>query len=63
MDAWQILEVSECKLILAIDLTDAYHSLNFAIASQKYCGVTQYYGSDTYVCQKVEFGFSATWKY
>ena len=31
-----------------IDLQDAFHILHLAKTSQKYCGITSYYGSPTY---------------
>ena len=31
-----------------IDLQDAFHTLCLAKTSQKYCGITPYYGSPTY---------------
>ena len=31
-----------------IDLRDAFHTLTLAKRSQKYCGITSYYGSPTY---------------
>ena len=31
-----------------IDLHDAFHTLHLAKTSQKYCGITPYYGSSTY---------------
>ena len=31
-----------------IDLSDAFHTLRLAKTSQKYCGITLYYGSPTY---------------
>ena len=31
-----------------IDLRDAFHTLQLALSSQKYCGITPYYGSPTY---------------
>ena len=31
-----------------IDLRDAFHTLQLAKTSQKYCGITPYYGSPTY---------------
>ena len=46
-DAIQILGASECELISVIDLRDAYHTLRLSTESQKYCGITPYYGSDT----------------
>ena len=34
--------------ISTIDLRDAFHMLRLALSSQKYCGITPYYGSPTY---------------
>ena len=31
-----------------IDLRDTFHTLRLALSSQKYCGITPYYGSPTY---------------
>ena len=31
-----------------IDLRDAFHTLRLVLSSQKYCGITPYYGSPTY---------------
>ena len=31
-----------------IDLRDAFHTLQLAKTSQKYCGITPYFGSPTY---------------
>ena len=44
-DAIQILGASECELISVTDLRDAYHNLRLSTESQKYCGITPYYGS------------------
>ena len=37
-----------CHYLSTIDLTDAFHTLRLASSSQKYCGITPYYGSPTY---------------
>ena len=59
-DAIQILGVSECELISVIDLRDAYHTLRLSIESQKYCGITPYYGSDTYLYKRLGMGLSVS---
>ena len=41
-----------------IDLRDAFHTLPLAKTSQKYCGITPYYGSPTYLCMGM--GMSAS---
>ena len=37
-----------CHYLSTIDLRDAFHTLRLAASSQKYCGITPYYGSPTY---------------
>ena len=59
-DAIQILGVSGCELISVIDLRDAYHTLRLSKESQKYCGITPYYGSDTYLYQRLDMGLSVS---
>ena len=41
----QLQEPGSCS---TIDLRDAFHTLHLAKTSQKYCGITPYYGSPTY---------------
>ena len=57
-DAIQILGSSECELISVIGLRDAYHTLRLSAESQKYCGSTPYYGSDTYLYQRLGVGLT-----
>ena len=59
-DAIQILGASECELISVIDLRDVYHTLRLSTESQKYCGITPYYGSDTYLYQRLGMGLSVS---
>ena len=59
-DAIQILGASECALISVIDLRDAYHALRLSAETQKYCGITPYYGSDTYLYQRLGMGLSGS---
>ena len=39
---------SACEVFTVIDLRDAYHTLRLAKESQKYYGITPYYGVPTY---------------
>ena len=41
-----------------IDLRDASHTLQLAASSQKYCGITPYYGSPTYHYLQMSMGMS-----
>ena len=59
-DAIQILGASGCEVISVADLRDAYHTLRLSKQSQKYCGITPYYGSDTYLYQRLGMGLSVS---
>ena len=65
-DAIQILGASGCEVMSVIDLRNAYHTLRLYKKSQKYCGITPYYGSDTYLYQRFGMGLSvrpAVWQH
>ena len=47
-DCIEQLARSKCDYMSIIDLRDAFHTLRLAKTSQKYCGITPYYGSPTY---------------
>ena len=47
-DCMEQLGRSRCDNMSTIDLRDAFHTLRSAETSQKYCGITPYYGSPTY---------------
>ena len=43
-----------------IDLRDAFHTLRLALSSQKYCGITPYYGSPIYHYLHIGMGKSVS---
>ena len=47
-DCIEQLGRSKCNYMSTIDLRDAFHTLQLAKTSQKYCGITPYYISPTY---------------
>ena len=47
-DCIEQLGRKKCHYLSTIDLRDAFHTLRLALSSQKYCGITPYYGSSTY---------------
>ena len=59
-DAIQILGASGCEVLSLADLRDAYHTLRLSKKSQKYCGITPYYGSDSYLYQRLGMGLSVS---
>ena len=48
-DCLEAIGASKCKVMSFLDLRDAYHTLPLAEESQKYCCLTPYYRSPTYV--------------
>ena len=59
-DAIQILGVSGCEILSLADLRDAYHTLRLSERSKKFCGITPYYGSDSYLYQRLGMGLSVS---
>ena len=54
--AIQILGASGCEILSLADLRDAYLSER----SKKFCGITLYYGSDSYLYQRLGMGLSVS---
>ena len=64
-DAIQILGNSGVEVLILADVRDAYHTLRLSKKSQKYCRITPYYGSDSYLYQRLGMGlsvFPAIWQ-
>ena len=59
-DAINTIGASECEVISVIDLRDAYHTLRLHKDSQKYCGITPYHGSQTYLYQRLGMGLAVS---
>ena len=59
-DAIQILGASGCETLSLADLRDAHHTLRLSDRSKKFCGITPYYGSDSYLYQRLGMGLSVS---
>ena len=59
-DCLEAIGASKCEVMSVLDLRDAYHMLPLAEESQKYCGLTPYYGSPTYVYLRMGMGMSCS---
>ena len=59
-DCIEQLGRKKCHYLSTIDLRDAFHTLRLAISSQKYCGITPYYGSPTYHYLRMGMGMSVS---
>ena len=56
----EAIGASKCEVMNVLNLRDAYHTLLLAEESQKYCGLTPYYGSPTYVYLRMGMGMSCS---
>ena len=59
-DCLEVIGASKCEVMSVLNLRDAYHTLPLAEESQKYCGLTPYYGSPTYVYLRMGMGMSCS---
>ena len=48
-----LLGGSKCEVLLVLDLKDAFHSLRLNENSKKYCGILPYFGSASYLYQRM----------
>ena len=56
--AIQQLGAAGSEIVTIFDFQDAFHTLRIALLSQKYLGITPYYGSPTYIYQRLGMGLS-----
>ena len=59
-DTIQILGSSGCEVFSLPDLRDEYHTLKLSQRSQKFCGITPYYGSASYLYRSLGMGLSVS---
>ena len=59
-DCIEQLGGKKCHYLSTIDLRDTFHTLRLAFSSQKYCGITPYYGSPTYHYLRMGMGMSVS---
>ena len=55
---FSVLGSSKCKVFLVLDLKDAFHSLQLSENSKKYCGILPYFGSASYLYQRMSMGLN-----
>ena len=49
---------SKCEVLSVLDLKDAFHSLRLSENSRKYCGILPYFGSSSYLYQRMPMGLN-----
>ena len=57
-DTFALLGSSLCEVMSVLDLKDAFHSLRLMENSKKYCGILPYFGSASYLYQRMPMGLN-----
>ena len=57
-DTFSVLGSSKCKVLSVVDLKDTFHSLRLSKNSKKYCGILPYFGSTSYLHQRMPMGLN-----
>ena len=52
-DTFSVLGNSKCEVLLVLDLKDAFYFLRLSENSKKYCGILPYFGSSSYLYQRI----------
>ena len=53
-----LLENSKCEVLSVLDMKDAFHSLRLSENSKRYCGILPYFGSSSYLYQRMPMGLN-----
>ena len=64
-DTFSILGSSKCEVLSILDLKDAFHSLRLSENSKRYCEMLPYFGSTSYLYQRMPMGlniFPSIWQ-
>ena len=57
-DTFSVLGNSKCEVLSVLDLKDAFHSLKLSENLKKYCGILLYFGSTSYLYQRMPVGLT-----
>ena len=57
-DTFLMLGSSKCEAMLVVDLKDAFHSLRVTENSKKFSGILPYFGSPSYLYQRIPMGLN-----
>ena len=64
-DMFTLLGNSRCEVLSVLDLKDVFHSLRLTEKPKKYCGILSYFGSASYLYQRMPVGLNispAVWQ-
>ena len=57
-DTFSVLGSSKCEVLSDLDLKDTFHSQRLSENSKKYCGIVPYFGSTSYLYQRMPMGLN-----
>ena len=57
-DTFSVLGSSKCEVLSVLDFKDAFHSLRLSESARKYCGILPYFGSISYLYQRMHMGLN-----
>ena len=57
-DTFSVLCSSKCEVLSVLDLKDTFHLLRLSENSKKYCGILPYFGSSSYLYQRMSMGLN-----
>ena len=57
-DIFSMLGSSKCEVMSVLDLKDTFHSLQLTENSKKFCGILPYFGSPSYLYQRMSMGLN-----
>ena len=55
---FMLLGGSKCEVLSVLDLKEAFHTLRLTESSKKYCGICPYFGSTSYLYQRMPMGLN-----
>ena len=64
-DTFSVLRNSKYEVLSVLDLKDAFHSLRLSENSKRYCGILPYFGSSSFLYQRMPMGLNISpsiWK-
>ena len=57
-DTFSVLGNSKCEVLSVLDLKDAFYLLRLSENSKRYCGILPYFGSSSYLYQRMPMGLN-----
>ena len=57
-DMFSLLGNSKCEVLSVLDIKDTFHSLRLSENSKRYCGILPYFGSLSYLHQRMPMGLN-----